>query len=185
MASKKTLTVIFIITAIIVVSITVWYFFIRKSPIDPNKSNTPTPSGSKTSKWVAEHFPLDIGMYGYKIQALQKALGITADGKFGPQTEGALGGYITPLSESDYDTILGISSSSPTTTSTISTTSSYPSPSAFAAYNGVILRNKDLSENYTANKDNWLGSVSGTSDDGSYYELDGTYYVIKNGVYLQ
>lgn len=63
-------------------------------------------------------FPLSIGSRGELVKALQRKLGITADGIFGNQTNTAIqrAGYPVPLSEVNYNKILGINqNSSPTT----------------------------------------------------------------------
>lgn len=78
---------------------------------DPNESNTPVPPGSPTPKWVPEVPPYNIGMFGPKIKALQKALGFSTadqDGKLGPQTASAITakGKSMPLSETDYNAIV-------------------------------------------------------------------------------
>lgn len=94
-----------VIAGIAIISI-VWYF-ITMVP-DPNKSNTPVPDGSPTPKWIPEVFKLDVGMYGKKIKALQKKLGIADDGKFGNQTKASViaAGKTVPLSEPDYNAIV-------------------------------------------------------------------------------
>lgn len=184
--SKKQLTWIFVIVAVIIITLTIWYFT-RPGVPDPNKTNTPVPPGSPTPKWVPEKFPLTLGMYGTKIKALQTALGVGADGKLGPQTNSALTalGYALPLSTSDYNAI--IASASASGGGTGSGTENPPPPKTkgvYAKYDNVIIRNKDLSQNRVASKDEWLGLETGTDNSGGYYELDGTYYVIKNQVYL-
>lgn len=97
----------------------------KGKPSDKCRVNKPTeavPSGSPTSTWITEAFPLNMGMYGSRIKLLQQKVGIGADGKFGKQTTTALiaKGYTVPLSEADYNTIIGTSTSS-TGTSTSST----------------------------------------------------------------
>lgn len=182
--SKKQLTWIFVIVAAIIVALAIWYFT-RPGVPDPNKTNTPVPPGSPTPKWVPEKFPLTLGMYGTKIKALQTALGVGADGKLGPQTNSALTalGYTLPLSTSDYNAIIASVSAS----GTGSGTGNPPPPQTkgvYAKYDGTIVRNKDLSQNFVAAKDQWLGNASGTDDTNTYWELDGTYYVIKSSSYL-
>lgn len=73
----------------------------------PNKTE-PTPQGAPASTWVAEVFPLNIGMYGIKTKVLQQVLGITSDGRFGNETKGAViaKGFSVPLTEVDYNKIL-------------------------------------------------------------------------------
>ena len=85
---------------------------------DPNETNVPVPPGSPTPRWVPETFPLNIGMFGPKIKALQKALGFQdidkdkpkyQDGRFGTrETLPAIQakGYNVPLSETDYQKIV-------------------------------------------------------------------------------
>lgn len=87
--------------------------FGKKVP-DPNASNTPVPLGSASPKWVEEKFDLDLGMYGPMIAKLQKALGISDDGKFGNQTKTTLvgKGYTVPLKKADYDKIINPPSAS-------------------------------------------------------------------------
>jgi len=113
--SKKTLKGIFIVAIIVIVIALAVYLFrcdifknLGSCVEDPNKNNIPVPAGSPTPKWVAETFPLNIGMFGTKIKALQTALGIAADGKLGSQTNSALiaKGYTVPLSLTDYNNIV-------------------------------------------------------------------------------
>jgi len=105
--SKNTLFWIIAIVVIIILALALWYFMSSRVS-DPNKNNTPVPPGSPTPKWIPEAFPLNVGMYGSKIKALQKALGISQDGRFGQQTSGAiiLKGKTVPLSETDYNAIV-------------------------------------------------------------------------------
>lgn len=174
--SKKTLKIIFIAAIVIVVVAIILYVFrceifsLSSCVEDPNKSNTPLPAGATGTQWAKESFPLNVGMYGSNIKALQSALGITADGKFGQQTQSAIlsKGKSVPLSEADYNILLG-----------------KPAPSnlvkgAYAKYDNTIIRNKDLTQNRIANKGEWLGSV--TDLLGEYYELDSTYLVYKTSV---
>lgn len=109
---KKHYTVIFIIAFVIIIGVGAYFIFFNDKVEDPNKNNEPVPPGSPTPKWVPETFPLNIGMYGLKIKALQKALGLTGsdvDGKLGTiKTLPALiaKGYNVPLSQTDYDKIV-------------------------------------------------------------------------------
>lgn len=55
---------------------------------DPNTTNTP---GPPNSQWVSDaNFPIKRWSWGPKVLALQKALGVGQDGRFGSVTEAAL-----------------------------------------------------------------------------------------------
>lgn len=115
---RKTLIWFLVIAVIIVVAAIVIYLFrcdifknLGSCVEDPNDTNQPIPTGSPTPKWVAETPPYNIGQFGPKIKALQKALGFSVadqDGKFGPQTASAViaKGKPVPLPESDYQAIV-------------------------------------------------------------------------------
>lgn len=172
--SKKTYIWIFVLIAIVAVIAIVYYFFTKDNVPTPSE---PVPSGSPTPAWAPESFPLNVGMYGAKIKAMQAVLNIATDGKFGNQTKNAIQakGYSVPLSQSDYSIL--ISSGGGNASSNIK--------GAYAKYDNTILRNKDLSQKQVFNKDQWMGTVTGTDASGSYYELDGSYYVIKSSTYLK
>lgn len=123
--SKKTATFIFVLIAVVILILIIYYFFFKQVACDPYnngydingkvsercKVGKPTgavPTGSPSSNWNEETFPLNVGMYGSKIKALQSALSITSDGKFGNQTKAAIiaKGYSVPLSEADYNKIV-------------------------------------------------------------------------------
>lgn len=114
--SKTSLRWIFwIVIAVIIIALLVYFFRcsifsnLGSCIEDPNETNTPVPPGSPTPKWVPESFPLNVGMFGPKIKNLQKALGISQDGRFGTvETLPALQakGYNVPLSLTDYDKIV-------------------------------------------------------------------------------
>lgn len=125
-STKKTITIVVVVT-IIAIGIGVVVYIFRCSLFknfgscveDPNKSNTPTPPGSPSNKWVPETPPYNLGMFGPKIKALQVALGFPAgtcdncaDGKLGTNTKAAIiaKGYAVPLIQSDYDKIMGTTS---------------------------------------------------------------------------
>lgn len=112
---RKTLVWIFWIAVVIALVAILIYVFrcnifsnLTSCVEDPNDTNTPVPNGSPTPKWVAETPPYNVGQFGPKIKKLQVALGIGADGKFGPQTRSAViaAGKPVPLSESDYQAIV-------------------------------------------------------------------------------
>lgn len=70
---------------------------------------SPAPGGAKCTK---DAFPLGRGAKNQCVVALQTALGINADGNFGPMTEAAVKakGYVVPLTNADFDKIIaGIS----------------------------------------------------------------------------
>lgn len=115
MAMNKKYWKWFIVIAVIVIAAILIYVFrcklfpaLASCVPDPNLTNTPIPPGSPTPKWVPETFPLNVGMYGPKIKALQTVLGISADGKFGPQTNAAIiaKGKAVPLTQAGYDDII-------------------------------------------------------------------------------
>lgn len=56
--------------------------------------NTPLPTGSQTSQPISfSGTTLKVGSSGEEVKKLQQALGITADGNFGPQTKAAVIAY--------------------------------------------------------------------------------------------
>lgn len=154
----------------------IWYLW-PSSVQDPNKSNTPVPPGSPTPKWMPEVFPLNIGMFGTKIKTLQNALGITADGKFGPQTNSAITsiGYSVPLSQADYNSIIASNGGS----------AAQNIPGAYANFDGVsVYYISDSSLYKKFNKGQWIGKISGEDiQDDNYWDIDGLYKVYKNSIY--
>ena len=106
--------ILILIAAITLAAILAYVFRCKLFPAlascveDPNKNNTPVPPGSPTPKWIPEVPPYNVGMFGPKIKALQTALGISADGKFGQQTKAAViaKGKSVPLSTTDYNDII-------------------------------------------------------------------------------
>lgn len=62
-----------------------------------------------TATWKAESFPLQKGMKGAKVKAIQQKLGITADGAFGNNTELSLLQQhgISRVSQAQYQSITG------------------------------------------------------------------------------
>lgn len=117
--SKTTWTWIIVIAIILIIAAIVIYLFrcnifknLTSCVEDPNKTNTPTPPGSPSTKWIPETPPYNLGMWGPKIKALQAVLGFTGtslDSKLGPMTMNAITakGYAFPLSQADYDKIVG------------------------------------------------------------------------------
>lgn len=177
---RKTFTWIFVVAVILIIVLSIWFFSKKKTVPDPNKTNTPLPPGATSPRWVPESFPLAIGMYGSKIQALQTALGITPDGKFGTQTNGAIvaKGYSVPLSQTDYNAIVGTSNGS----------SSAIGKFAYAAKDGVQVYNKsDYSVYATYNTGDFIGKIvansPGTSDLN--YTINGGFIVPVADVTLQ
>lgn len=146
---------------------------------DPNKSNTPVPPGSSSPTWKAETFPLNVGMYGPKIKALQTTLGISADGKFGQQTKSAITskGYSVPLSQSDYNTLINSGGGS----------ASQNIKGVYAKFDGVKIYSLANKNNYrTANKNAYIGQNTGDYEkDTSYWVIDGIEIVNKNNVSLK
>lgn len=123
--TRNTRIIFFAIAAVVVIGgILIYIFRCKLFPSlsscveDPNKNNIPVPPGSPTPKWVPESFPLNVGMFGPKIKALQKALGFQStdknapnyqDGYFGgEETKSAIiaKGKTVPLSEADYNSIV-------------------------------------------------------------------------------
>lgn len=117
--SRTAWTVIIVVAIILLIAAVLIYFFrcsifkdLASCIEDPNDTNTPTPPGSPSTKWLPETPPYNLGMWGPKIKALQAALGFTGtslDGKLGPMTRSAIiaKGYAFPLSQADYDKITG------------------------------------------------------------------------------
>lgn len=149
---------------------------------DPNKNNIPVPPGSPTTTWVKESFPLNVGMFGPKIKALQKALGFQdtnknepnfQDGYFGDkETKPAVinAGYSVPISEPDYNKIIAVSAE-------------FIGKNAYALINDVRVSNLDNSVYKIAKKDEWCGKVSGK--EGDFYLLSGNRKVGTGSVYLK
>lgn len=187
--SKNTRIIIFIIIAVIVIAAVLIYVFrcklfpsLSSCVPDPNKNNTPVPPGSPTTQWIPEKFPLDLGMYGTKIRALQIALGFTGndvDGKFGNiKTKPAVIalGYSVPLSESDYNKIIaGKDTSNPI------------GQTAYASHNGVaVYKISDSSIYKTAAKDEYIGKITGEyANDSAYWTIANLYRVYKQSVYYK
>lgn len=186
--------ILILIGAITLAAILVYVFRCKLFPAlascveDPNKNNTPVPPDSPTPKWVKESFPLNVGMFGPKIKALQKALGFQDTNKNAPNyQDGYFGtketkpavialGYSVPLSQSDYNTIISTNGGS----------ASSNIKGAYAKYDNMIIRDINLIEKRKANKDEWLGTVTGTlASNSNYYQLDGIDYVLKSFVYLK
>lgn len=171
--NKTQITWLFVIVALLIVAVMVWYFTRTPKVPDPNKTNIPVPTGSPTPKWIPESFPLNIGMFGAKIKALQKVLGITEDGKFGPQTNAAIisAGYTVPLSEPNYNLIINPSIGK----------------IAYAGKDGIVVYNSNSSIYKTAKKGDWLGTVIANPPGTSIYEytLVGDYRVGITGVDLR
>lgn len=107
--NKRTLIYIFGGLAVLIAGASVWYFFLRDQ-CDPNRKGY-TKKGKLSDKcfppaqdpktildtppvgctWISDDtFPLKRCMSGNKVKALQTALGISADGKFGTDTESAV-----------------------------------------------------------------------------------------------
>lgn len=181
--SRKSLTWIFVVVAVIIVAIALYFIFRNPGVDDPNESNTPVPPGSSSSSWIKEFFPLNVGMWGEQIKALQTALGITADGKFGNQTKAAVisKGYAVPLSLADYNKIVIASGGAPGT--------SPGSPigkeaRAKSDITGVFINDSASNPTFLkfVGKDALAGIVSGSS--GDYYLLQGNLKVKQNEVYL-
>lgn len=122
--NKKYIKWFIVIAVIVIAAILIYVFRCKLFPSlfscvdDPNKNNTPVPQGSPTTTWVKESFPLNVGMFGPKIKALQKALGFQdtnknapnfQDGYFGSaETKPAViaKGKSVPLTQTAYDDIL-------------------------------------------------------------------------------
>lgn len=117
--SKTTWTWIIVVAIILIIVAIVIYLFrcsifsgLSSCVEDPNNAGIPIPPGSPSVKWVPEVPPYNVGMFGPKIKALQKALGfsvIDQDGKLGSDTRAAIiaKGYAVPLSDADYNKIIG------------------------------------------------------------------------------
>lgn len=75
-----------------------------------NPSTTGEPSPAGTSGWVSDStFPIKKGSWGPKVAALQTAIGVGSDGKFGSDTEKNLiakTGKAEVSNASDYDKII-------------------------------------------------------------------------------
>lgn len=179
--TKRQVRTLIIILLVIAVAIIIYAFRCKLFKVgcgveDPNKSNTPVPTGSPTTTWVVESFPLNVGMYGAMIKSLQEALGIEADGKFGTQTKSSVQGkgYTVPLSKVNYDKIVGGTTITPTP----------KIKGAYSKYDGQKVRDKSFNEKRVVNKDQYIGRVTGEDIQGTYWEIDGIEYVIKTSTYI-
>lgn len=80
---------------------------------DPRATNTPPPP--PYTQWTSDStFPIRKGSWGPKVKALQSALGVTDDGKFGSQTEAALYAKTQKKevsTQAEYDSIVNPSTS--------------------------------------------------------------------------
>lgn len=178
---------IFVIIVFVVIGIIIYVYRDKifggggRKPI--KKPTTPIPSGSNTSDWIKESFPLTRWMYGNHIKNIQSALGgLTVDGELGPKTEAAIvaAGYTMPLSQSDYNTITG---------TTPVSSDLYVGKNAYARTNGVKVYNNDANYSIykTAKKDEWIGLVTDIDPDDDHYYLiaSGIRSVKISDVYLQ
>lgn len=182
--NRKTFTWIFIIVAAIIIAIALYFVFRNPAVKDPNVTKTPVPPGSPSTSWMKEVFPLNIGMWGEQIKALQSALGITDDGKFGNQTKAAAvsKGYAVPLSLSDYNKIVIASGGTPGTSSGSPIGKEARSKSMIT---GLFIDDSSTNPSFIKflAKDVLAGIVK--SESGNYYLLQGgNTKVLKNEVYL-
>lgn len=176
--NKKYIKWFIVIAVIVIAAILIYVFRCKLFPSlsscveDPNKNNTPVPQGSPTTTWIPEVPPYNVGMFGPKIKALQTALGISADEKFGSQTKAAVqgAGYSVPLSEPDYNKI-------------VSTSAEFVGKYAYALVDDVRVSNLDNSVYKIAKKDEYCGKIIGK--EGIFYLLSGNYKVGIGNVYLK
>jgi len=172
--NKKYIIWFIVIAVVVIGGILIYIFRCKLFPSlsscveDPNKNDTPVPPGSSSTTWIPETPPYNVGMFGPKIKALQSALGISADGKFGNQTKAAIisAGYAVPLSSADYDKIIaGKDTSNPI------------GKTVYAKFSGVKVYKADNSVYKTATKDEYIGVISGE------YAADPAYWLISSGLY--
>lgn len=165
-----------VIAILLIIVLIIWYFWPSSSVPDPNKSNIPVPPNSPTPKWIPETFPLNVGMFGPKIKALQAALTIPADGKFGPQTEGAITskGYSVPLDQAGYNAIINPN---------ISNVGKF----AYAKNDGTTVYNSDYSVYKIFSKDDFIGKIilNSSGTDPLNYTINGGYIVPVADVYIK
>lgn len=184
---------IFFTALFIIAAIAIYLIFFNEADCDPNrngydkkgkpntkclvpKPNEPVPSGTPGGNWKPEVPPYNIGMYGSKIKALQKVLKIIEDGKFGNQTKSAIiaKGYTVPLSEADYNKIVGTIATTTTTTTTTGggkTIDDYKGQSVVAKYDNTPVRyiyDDKLFKTFKAGE--WIGHL-GDSLPGRYHRL--------------
>ena len=130
---KKAVIIIIVIVIVILIGVAV-YLFVKggkdKNGKKDSKKDTDTDDGDgiipglppvttpapspvpPVSRCRRDAFPLGRGAKNQCVEALQTALGITADGNFGQMTEAAVRakGYVVPLTNADFDKIIaGIS----------------------------------------------------------------------------
>lgn len=170
-ASKKSLKWILIVVIIVVIAAIIYYFVTKDPKVEKPKENVPAGSGS--TSWVDESFPLNVGMFGEKIKALQIALGISTDGKFGNQTKGSIEakGYTVPLSESDYKKIIANPTASSQTGGSGKTIDDFKGKWIKAKYDNTIVRYIDgqIFKTYSAGQD--IGRIGDTTAIGPYHKL--------------
>lgn len=185
---RKTLIRLLVIAVIAIVAAIIIYLFrcdifrnLNSCVEDPNEDGTPVPPGSGSTKWVAETPPYNVGMFGPKIKALQAAMGITADGRFGQQTRGTIvsKGYNVPLSEADYNTLV---SSGGTPAGSIVGKEARAKGTGLTS---VFLNDSPANPTFLkfVSKDGLVGIVKSSLDD-TWYLLNGDTKVKKVEVYL-
>ena len=91
----KNKKILVIVIALILISVILYFVFRKKS--DPQVEMIPLPDGSvaPVSQFIAEQFPLNVGMQGENIRRLQVAINrlnktsakIAEDGVFGAETK--------------------------------------------------------------------------------------------------
>lgn len=138
---KKAVIIIIVVVIIILIGVAI-YLFVKggkNGNKDTNKDTdtgggddttpgfppapAPSPAPGSANSFASaactkDAFPLGRGAKNQCVIALQTALGITADGNFGPMTESAVRakGYVVPLTNADFDKIIaGISAPVPVT----------------------------------------------------------------------
>jgi len=159
------------------------------------KNTTP----SEAIQVLSESFPLAIGMKGDKIKALQVKLGVTpTTGYFGNKTNAAIQskGYSVPLSEGNYNKIMGIVSN-PVSPSNVkkgdavylksSNGSIYSYPQVKSDYVVGSIKKTDILDRAIGTFDSEATngfvklnlSVSGRKLDNTVKIFNGTFYILK------
>jgi hypothetical protein len=128
---KKAVIIIVVVVIVILIGVAI-YLFVKGGKNGKKDTNKDTDTGGgdgiipglppaippapspipAVARCTKDAFPLGRGAKNQCVVALQTALGITADGNFGPMTEAAVKakGYVVPLTNPDFDKILaGIS----------------------------------------------------------------------------
>jgi hypothetical protein len=111
MSSTKHSTAVIIggVAASIGIILLVRYIRGRRKPVNNSDSNTGSEASKPLTASASTKFPITVGSRNDLVKQLQSALGVTADGIFGPLTQAALTaqtGKLTIASQAEYDAVI-------------------------------------------------------------------------------